>query len=629
MASSSDSVFSMIPSWTDEALQANAVLAYLEEGSYEKAHSILFSWRQRSPMSAWMDAASSVLALRQGQFDVARLRASKALESDCSCGIANLALAEIERDEGKVERALAHARRAVQAMPGNGRAASLCAGIQLIAGELTDAETTLRDALCWTPIGPGQELAKLGLAELLLRKGDKSCDEALGLAQSVCVTHPHLAAAWAVHGLAQARSALWEAAEVSMKRALLLEPGHPAVISHLIQVLLKGGLPQNLTESVEYANQLTMLTPNALEAWIIRARCLGRQGQFGRAFEVLLQAKKLHEKSSDLWVEIARFASWLGRFDESAIALEQARRLPGSSPEAINFVQVDLHFRQNRFGEGWRVWESIQLAARRTNIQSEEIRRIEKNLSEVALEEEVVAFYVEEFWQAMLFSRYLPLAIKRGFRVTLAVSDGVAPLFKKLSGIEAIASIRNARANWFEPIDRLPFLLDVTNEAIPVPFCAHVPATEISAFETRRSKFEGCIVLDLGPDPGGRLCELFASVLKGRNWLIVSSSAKPKYWEHILLNWMVIDSDAVSMAAAIKCADAVVCGDVSIAHLAGTLGVSASIFLSRDCNAIWGGDSSNTVWYPSLRLLRQEPGGDWMEAWKKFNEEHFFQKTSS
>lgn len=57
--------------------------------------------------------------------------------------------------------------------------------------------------------------------------------------------------------------------------------------------------------------------------------------------------------------------------------------------------------------------------------------------------------------------------------------------------------------------------------------------------------------------------------------------------------------------------DLVVTACTSIAHFAGALGVPTITLLCTDPYWVWGRSGAETVWYPDMRLLRQDTPGDW------------------
>jgi tetratricopeptide (TPR) repeat protein len=64
-------------------------------------------------------------------------------------------------------------------------------------------------------------------------------------------------------------------------------------------------------------------------------------------------------------------------------------------------------------------------------------------------------------------------------------------------------------------------------------------------------------------------------------------------------------------AALMKNLDLVITVDTSIAHLAGALGVPVWLMLTLDNDYRWLADKSDTPWYPSMRLFKQNEYGNW------------------
>lgn len=59
--------------------------------------------------------------------------------------------------------------------------------------------------------------------------------------------------------------------------------------------------------------------------------------------------------------------------------------------------------------------------------------------------------------------------------------------------------------------------------------------------------------------------------------------------------------------------DAIVTVDTSVCHLAGRIGVPTFLLLRQVPDAYWGFDET-TIWYPSMRLIRQHRRDDWSGA---------------
>ena len=75
--------------------------------------------------------------------------------------------------------------------------------------------------------------------------------------------------------------------------------------------------------------------------------------------------------------------------------------------------------------------------------------------------------------------------------------------------------------------------------------------------------------------------------------------------------------DFKQTALAIEKLDLVITSDTSVAHLAGALGKEAWVILQKNADWRWGLEGETSLWYPSLKLIRQEKQGDWESAFKK------------
>jgi len=72
------------------------------------------------------------------------------------------------------------------------------------------------------------------------------------------------------------------------------------------------------------------------------------------------------------------------------------------------------------------------------------------------------------------------------------------------------------------------------------------------------------------------------------------------------------DSDSVmDVAAIMSCVDLVITVDTATCHLAGALGLKTWLLLSTMVDWRWLLDRSDSPWYPTMQLFRQEARGDW------------------
>ena len=61
--------------------------------------------------------------------------------------------------------------------------------------------------------------------------------------------------------------------------------------------------------------------------------------------------------------------------------------------------------------------------------------------------------------------------------------------------------------------------------------------------------------------------------------------------------------------------------DTVFVHLCGSLGIPCLLLLSKNAEWRWFNDRKKTIWYPSVRILRQKKIGNWnteIDIIKKF-----------
>ena len=64
-------------------------------------------------------------------------------------------------------------------------------------------------------------------------------------------------------------------------------------------------------------------------------------------------------------------------------------------------------------------------------------------------------------------------------------------------------------------------------------------------------------------------------------------------------------------AKVISALDVVVTVDTAVAHLAGALGKPVFTFVTNSCDWRWNRNSDRSIWYDSMRVIRQTEQDDW------------------
>jgi hypothetical protein len=236
------------------------------------------------------------------------------------------------------------------------------------------------------------------------------------------------------------------------------------------------------------------------------------------------------------------------------------------------------------------------------------------------------------FGDVIQFSRYIPWVLARGQPTILATSNDMAPLMRRMFPDLPIAT------NWAEctnfaaycPLSGLPRLHGTRTDTIP-------PALPIPIDPARaalwRTKFDIAIPAGLrrvGLVWAGRpthrndrnrsmsLAALASPLAEVPGIALVSLQKGEAAAEAAGYNGraMLVDAarditDYEDTVAAIAALDLVVTVDTSVAHIAGAMGRPVWVLLPFTSDWRWLRERADSLWYPSLRLFRQQAPARW------------------
>jgi len=241
------------------------------------------------------------------------------------------------------------------------------------------------------------------------------------------------------------------------------------------------------------------------------------------------------------------------------------------------------------------------------------------------------------FGDCFQFLRYAELVRQRCGRVAVAAlessgHDHAASVFAGYPGVDAVFTDNRAvpEHDYWIPVLALPHVFGTALDTIPPPcrpaldpqvvnrwsLRAGIPGAPGPGFrvgvawrghtknrnDPRRS-FDPALLAPLASIPGVSLVALQI----GRDDEIVGLPIAPIPGRE---NWM-------DTAAVISHLDLVITCETGIAHLAGTMGVPTWIALNHPPEWRWLLDREDSPWYPSVRLFRQRPRGDWPDVFAR------------
>jgi hypothetical protein len=208
----------------------------------------------------------------------------------------------------------------------------------------------------------------------------------------------------------------------------------------------------------------------------------------------------------------------------------------------------------------------------------------------------VLVWLEQGFGDEIMFARFIPLLAAMGAKVSMLTPSPLVRLFRPLPAtlIEAAGEVRMPHHDYWIAPGSIPGRLGISEATLPS--APYLPPTgrgrRIGVAWRGDPRHPTNVQRSL--DPPHR------AVLEGLPGAI---SLLPE------------DTGAADFAATSEIIDRlerVITVDTSIAHLAGAMGKPVWVLLSaEDCCWRWQSGRTDSPWYPTMRLFRQQTPGDW------------------
>jgi tetratricopeptide (TPR) repeat protein len=535
-------------------LAAGAAQAAIE--SYRMALEI-----EPASASAWNNLGQAQLQL--DQLDAAVVSFECAVKAEASHALAHNNLGTALRRQGKTEDALLRYFRAAALKP------------------------TFAEALC-------------NAGQILLQQ--QRPEDALPLLERAVTCKPTLVEALAGRADAYRQLKQFERALEAYRQALALSPDHVQVLCNCASVLLVLGRPH---EAVQYCDRALERASDLVEAHNNRGIALAQLGQHDAALLDFDAAIDLRPDYAE--AHCHRAFVWLvhGELERGWVEQEWRYRNPGSSA-----FQARYRFTQP-------LWSGAEAIAGKT-----------------------VLLHAEQgFGDTLQFCRYATLVADRGAQVLIEVPAALRGIAGSLSGVSLVLTRGEALPafDYHCSLMSLPAIFGTTLNTIParVPYL-RAAAEQVDAWRRRlgathklrvgmvwaggfRADQPALWEIDRRRNIPLRLLGSlqhpdieFHSLQKGE----AAESELQQLAESSTREWHLADhaadlDDFADTAALIEALDLIISVDTSTAHLAGALGKPLWILNRFDTCWRWLLDRTDSSWYPTARLYRQERFGDW------------------
>lgn len=490
-------------------------------------------------------------------------------------------------------------------------------------GRSEDALACYQSAL---RIQPGLRAVLNPMGDLLRVCG--RAPEAVAAHRAVLAKEPDHVESLVLLGKALRAAGLLDEAAAQFGRALELQPGEGSAILGLANVLVEQkcfGAARTLLGGLRSTEMLSAEALNTMGVILNHEGCVEQAG------EKLRMAIHLKPEFCEAYNNLG-LTYWSSRNVAAARQMyEKSLRLRPEYAEArwnLSLCQLI----EGDYEQGWRNYEARWQ-------RGSSPRSFDPPLWDgQPLEGKRILLHSEQgLGDTVQFLRFVPLVQQAGGRVILDVPERVTALAAEMPGLLAVTCDgRNLpQFDLHCPLMSLPGLLGIGLQELP----AQVPY--LKPTKDARRQVEGLVrhghMLRVGLCWAGSpanisnalrsidlrvfepLCELanvhFVSLQMGREAAQKDEIRFPMQD----CSWFMRDLNATG--ALLERLDLVITVDTMVAHLAGALGCPVWTLLPQAADWRWMLERSETPWYPTMRLFRQQRAGDWSGVIAEVREE--------
>jgi len=466
-----------------------------------------------------------------------------------------------------------------------------------------------------------EQATEAGRAELEQRQ-DAAAERQFWRAVRLCPWYGRAMSGLAVLAWKQNRPA---AALLFGARACRLDPGNPEVWSNHAAYLKA---LQRYDAALPCAQRALTMAPDSPVALSNYSNLLGKLERWQEARAPAERALLLAPQVADFHYNAGIVFKELGEFERALKHLRQAQSLAGEHVKA-RLHEAMILLLQGDFSAGWPAYESRwqQPDCKEKHSFACPLWRGED------LAGKTILLYSEQgLGDSFQFMRYAPLVAERAGRTLLVVQPEVEALARRMPGRHEVFASGAPLPDYDFHCPLLSLPQAFATEVATVP--ARIPYLQVDgerqaywrqALATRlpAGKKRIGLVWAGRPTHGNdhnrslRLAN-FAALLADQHFAWVAVQKGPAIAEAAALpdpaRLTVLDGelrDFDDTAAVLTQLDVLVTVDTSVAHLAGALGVPTLILLPHIPDWRWMWQRSDSPWYPSVTLLRQNRRGDW------------------
>jgi tetratricopeptide (TPR) repeat protein len=419
------------------------------------------------------------------------------------------------------------------------------------------------------------------------------------------------------------------------EHAVALQPDNIPVLLSFGERLQEG---RRFEEAAAVSGKVVDLDPSHCNGWLSLGAALLGLHRYADSLAAFRRGLALEPGSAVAYCNMSLALMGLDRVQEAIEASRKALSIEAGSPVASFNLGCALLALGN-FREGWARYDYRFVMGGNKWLRPE--AKAAPWTGETLAGKSILVLGEQGNGDQIQFSRYLPALSDLGASVHYLAPERLHRLFRTLRGsITLLSEIPpDARFDFQCPLMSLPGRFDRLDQPVPTQPYLKAESERIARWKELISdqgfhvgvawrgnryphgdglrSFRLDALRPLAALPGVRLISL--QLKEGKEEL-----DKLPAEMHVELPGPDFDAGPdgfLDSAAILALMDLVISCDTSIAHLAGALGRPLWIALNHSPEWRWQRQGTDTIWYPTARLFRQETNGDWDRVFSQMTEE--------
>ena len=491
--------------------------------------------------------------------------------------------------------------------------------------QLADAEESIRQAIAIEPVNA----TYLNTYGVILRKRSR-LEQAIRSYEVVMKLQPNFADVYYNCGNALNELEKKEEAIARFERCVQLNPAHASAHHNMANCLRDLKKLDRALEHYSTSNQLEHHNPDMHCNWGLALQLQERWDLAIDQFQVAIAQKSDHAPSH---INLGSAFAVKERFDEACAALRRGVALDDSCNDAKFNLGLTL-LTIGEFEEGWHFYET------RLRLPDKVRAPLPTPMWDGKVEslkgEPLLVWAEQGYGDNIQFSRYIPILLEAGVRVTLSTRKPLMRLLKECLQPHSPVIVEHQASelqgfSHHVALLSLPKLCGTTRDTIPMmPGYFRRPASIPEHLRIQRQPFALHIGLvwasgvdnkDMYEDKSMALRPLMECLdgWREERLLVVHAlqvgqdavQIEPWLGQRGVVNHADNLHDFFDTACVVSQLDLVISVDTAVAHLAGALDVPVWTMLQHNADFRWMRGGSETPWYRSMTLLRQQHLGDW------------------